>query len=190
VPACIRPDVSTTHPEALQNRQLQILSKFRIREVDTDVWTMLVSRPDVSLHTARIAIQISRSRRQTALVRTCVQLIWKLPIRLQPSGRLPFLVRTRALQIWKLRVEVHGPDASPPWSGRAKPYMEVTCRGRATVRTSVSHRPDAALKQERFSAEFSENPVTQLSVWTAKVHRPDGIRTKHYSRPFEPSAYK
>jgi hypothetical protein len=59
------------------------------------------------------------------------------------------------------------PDVHPPWSGRAKPYMEITCSGRATVRTLVSHRPDAALKQESFSVKFSENPVAQLSVRTA-----------------------
>jgi hypothetical protein len=64
------------------------------------------------------------------------------------------------------------PDVHPRWSGRTKPYMEITCSGRATVRTSMSHRPDAALKQERFSAKFSKNPVTQLSVRTAQVHRP------------------
>jgi hypothetical protein len=62
------------------------------------------------------------------------------------------------------------PDVHPPWSGRAKPYMEITCNGRATVRTSVSHRPDAGLKQERFLAKFLENPVAQLSVRTASVH--------------------
>jgi hypothetical protein len=65
----------------------------------------------------------------------------------------------------------------PAWSGRAKPYMEITCSGRATVRTSVSHRPDAGLKQERFSAKFSENPVAQLSVRKAQKHCPDGVRT-------------
>jgi hypothetical protein len=37
-------------------------------------------------------------------------------------------------------------DGNPPWSGRAKPYMEVTCSGRATVRTTVPHRSDVALK--------------------------------------------
>jgi hypothetical protein len=62
------------------------------------------------------------------------------------------------------------PDVHPPWSGRAKPYMEITCSGRVTVRTSVSHRSDAALKQERFTAKFSENLVAQLSVWTTSVH--------------------
>jgi hypothetical protein len=82
------------------------------------------------------------------------------------------------------------PDVHPPWFGCVKPYMEITCSGRATVRTSMSHHPDAALKQERFSAKFSENPVSQLSVRTAQVHSPDGVRTYYSSRPFCTSAYK
>jgi hypothetical protein len=55
-----------------------------------------VSRPDARLLKARITIQISPSGRQSALVRTRVQLILKLPIQLQPSRRLPLMVRTRA----------------------------------------------------------------------------------------------
>jgi hypothetical protein len=56
----------------------------------------VVSRLDALINKARIAIQISPSGRQSALVRTRVQLIWKLPIRLQPSGRLPLMVQTHA----------------------------------------------------------------------------------------------
>jgi hypothetical protein len=82
------------------------------------------------------------------------------------------------------------PDVHPPWSGRAKPYMEITCSGLATVRTSMSHRLDAGLKHKRFSAKFSKNPVAQLSVWTAQIHRPDGIRTYYNSHPFCTPAYK
>jgi hypothetical protein len=81
-------------------------------------------------------------------------------------------------------------DVHPPWSGRVKPYMEITCSGRATVRTSVSHRSNGALKQEKFSAKFPENPVTQLSVRTAQVHCPDGVCTYYSSRPFCTSTYK
>jgi hypothetical protein len=77
--------------------QLQILSKFRIREDRYIRPDDVASRPDARLHKARIAIQISLSGHQTALVQTRMQLIWKLPIRLQRSGRLPFLVRTLAL---------------------------------------------------------------------------------------------
>jgi hypothetical protein len=74
----------------------------------------VVSHPDVRLRKARISIQISPSGRQSALVRTRVHLIWKLPIRLQPSGRLPLMVRTRAKQIWKLCVEVQPSGRSSP----------------------------------------------------------------------------
>jgi len=52
-------------------------------------------------------------------------------------------------------------------------YMDITCSGRATVRTIVPHRPNAALKQERSLAKFlefwsyscpSERPMT--TFWT------------------------
>jgi hypothetical protein len=54
----------------------------------------------------------------------------------------------------------------------------------------MPHRPDAALKQERFSDKNLKILVAQLSVRTALVHRPDGTRIYQSSRPFEPSAYK
>jgi len=34
------------------------------------------------------------------------------------------------------------PDVHPPWSERAKPYMEITCSGHATVRIQVLNRKD------------------------------------------------
>jgi hypothetical protein len=64
--------------------------------------------------------------------------------------------------------------------------MEITCIGRVTVWTIVFHRPDAALKQERFSVKILEILVAQLSVRTAHVHRPDGAYIFYSSRPFEP----
>jgi hypothetical protein len=146
-PACIRLDVSAARSDASGTRPVSESFQVSITERLINCPDDVVSLPDVGLHKVRIAVQISPSGRQSALVRTRVLLIWKLPIRLQPSGRLPLMVRTRAYLIWKLRVEVHP-------SGRASPM----------VRTSVSHRPDAALKQERFSAKFSENPVAQLLV--------------------------
>jgi hypothetical protein len=65
------------------------------------------------------------------------------------------------------------PDASLPWSGCAfnrygncvlkinRPdarslNKEITCSGRAIVRKTIPHRPDAALKKERFSAKILE----------------------------------
>jgi hypothetical protein len=76
--------------------QIRILSKFNLREDCFNRSNDVDSHPDALIHKARIAIQISPSGRQSALVRTRVQLILKLPIRLQPSGRLPLMVRTLA----------------------------------------------------------------------------------------------
>jgi hypothetical protein len=56
----------------------------------------VVSRPDALVNKARIALQISPSGRQSALVRTRAHRLRKLPIRLQPSGRLSLVVRTHA----------------------------------------------------------------------------------------------
>jgi hypothetical protein len=67
-----------------------------IKERSFDRPDDVVSRLDARLRKARIAIQISPSGRLSVLVRTRVQLIWKLSIRLQPSGRLPLMVRTCA----------------------------------------------------------------------------------------------
>jgi hypothetical protein len=93
------------------------------------------------------------------------------------------MFRTLAKQIWKLHVE------DQP-SGRAKPYMEITCSGRATIQTIVPHHPDTALKQERFSTKNLRIFCLKVVRPAAQVHRPDGVRTYHSSRPFEPSAYK
>lgn len=101
-----------------------------------------INCPDACFCKARIAIQIQPSERLTAVVRTRVQHKLKLPIRLQLSGRLPLMVWTHTLQIWKLRVEELPSGRSPPWSGRAKPDMEITCSGRATVRTMFLYWKD------------------------------------------------
>jgi hypothetical protein len=45
------------------------------------------------------------------------------------------------------------PDAPAPWSGRAKPVMEITCNGRASVRMIEPSHPDDVLIQERFLRE-------------------------------------
>jgi hypothetical protein len=82
-------------------------------------------------------------------------------------------------------LNINCPDGHPPWSGRVKPYMEITCSGRATVWTTLPHRPDAALKQGRFSVKISKILVEQLSVRTAQVHCLDGAHIFYSSRPFE-----
>jgi hypothetical protein len=45
--------------------------------------------------------------------------------------------------------------------------MEITCSERATVRMTGQHRPDATLKQERFSTKFTE--------FRSHSFRPDGL---------------
>jgi hypothetical protein len=56
----------------------------------------VVSCPDVLINKARIAIQISPSGSQSALVRTRAHQLRNLSIRLQSSGHLPLMVRTHA----------------------------------------------------------------------------------------------
>jgi hypothetical protein len=114
------------------------------------------SRPNALIHKARIAIQIQSSRRQSAWSgRTfnrygnCVFNFNLLDACLSWSGRTLNRYENYVLKI-------NRPDGHFPWSGLAKPYMEITCSGRATVRMTVPHRPDAALKHERFSTKMSE----------------------------------
>jgi hypothetical protein len=47
-------------------------------------------------------------------------------------------------------LKINRPDGHPPWFRRAKPYMEITCSGRATVRTRLSNRKDFQLKSQKF----------------------------------------
>jgi hypothetical protein len=63
----------------------------------------------------------------------------------------------------------------------------VRTRALRILKLRVEDQPSG---RSRFSVEFLENPVAQLFFWTAKVHRPDGVRTKHCIHPFEPPAYK
>jgi len=148
------------------------------------------SRPDAIIHKARIAIQIQPSRRQSAWSErafnrygNCVFNFNRLDACLSWSGR--------ALNSYgNCVLKINRPDGHPPWSGRVKPYMEITCSGRAIVRMTVPHRLDTAFKQERFSAKISEFFVAQLSVRMAHVHHPEDGHTYHSSRHFEPSAYK
>jgi hypothetical protein len=80
VPACIRPDLSASHPDVHQGsisfRFFPSLDMGRLIHRLDD----MVSRPDALIHKARIAIQISPSGRQSALVRTRAHQLRKLPI--------------------------------------------------------------------------------------------------------------
>jgi hypothetical protein len=108
------------------------LSKTQIREDCCNHPDDVDSRPDALIHKASIAIQIQTSERQST---------W--------SGRASIKYENCVYQIDR-------PDSHPPGPDERSLYMEITCSGRTTVRTTVHHRPDAALKQERSSTKFSE----------------------------------
>jgi hypothetical protein len=90
------------------------------------------SRSDALINKARIAIQI------------------------QPSGRQSTWSECTFNSYGNLVFNFNRPDDHLSWSGRAKALLEITWSGRATVRTTVPHCSDAALKQERFSLKISE----------------------------------
>jgi hypothetical protein len=132
---------------------LSVQSSFRI-SFQTQIWEDCCnhpddvdSRPDVLIHKANIAIQIQTSGRH---------LTW--------SGRA-------CIRYGNCVHQIDRPDAHPPGPDARSLYMEITCSGHATVRTTVPHRPDATLKQERSSAKFlefqshscpSERPMTTI----------------------------
>jgi hypothetical protein len=114
------------------------------------------SRPDALIHKVRIAIQIQLSGHQSAWSRrpfnrygNCVLNFNRLDACLSWSGR-------GLNRYGNCVLKINRPDGHPPWSGHVKPYMKITCSGRATVRTTVPHRPNAALKQERFLVKISK----------------------------------
>jgi hypothetical protein len=139
---CIEKVLPSLHPSGRFSNtsgRLSVLDQFQIsfqvprkgRSINSP--DDVVSYPDACLLKARIVIQISSFGRQSALVRTRVQLIWKLLIRLQPPGRLPLMVRTRALQICKLRVEELPSGRSSPMVRTREAlygnYLQQTCNG-------------------------------------------------------------
>jgi hypothetical protein len=158
--ACIRPDVSAA---GLDDVQWSISFIFSFQVQIREDWCNRLDEVD-----SRPDVLIHKAR---------------IAIQKQPSG-------CTLNRYGNCVLKINRPDGHPPWSGCAKPYMEITCSGRVTVRTTVPYLTDSALKQERFSAKILEILVAQLSVRMAHVHRLDGIRTYHSSRPFEPSAYK
>jgi hypothetical protein len=80
----------------------------------------------------------------------------RITIQIQPSGRQSAWPGRALNRYENCVLKINQPDDHPPWSRREKSYMEITCSGRATVRTTVHHCPDAALKQGRFSTKISK----------------------------------
>jgi hypothetical protein len=109
---------------------------------------------DALLLKARIAIQLQQSERRSAWsgcafnrYGNCVFNINCQDACLSWSGRALNSYGNCVLKINRPDGHPYGPDAR----SRNK---EITYSGRATVRTTVPHHPDVALKQERFSAKI------------------------------------
>jgi hypothetical protein len=164
----LHPDVSAARPDAYQflNGSL-ILSKFQEREDQSTVWTMW--------YPVRTRISV-RQESQFKMNRPDIRQLW--------SGRW-------CIVYGNCRFDFNRPDVSLSWSGRTRIRYgncvlkfsrpdarsllwkllaaDVRPSGRSShpVRTMFLYRKD-------FSVKISENPVAQLSVRTAMVHRPDG----------------
>jgi hypothetical protein len=93
------------------------------------------------------------------------------------------MVRTRIPQIWKLSVE------DQP-SGRQSPVVRTRESLIWKLLAADVRLSGRGSQTGKIFSENLRNSVAQLSVRTAHVHCPDGVRTYYSSRPFEPSAYK
>jgi hypothetical protein len=136
----------------------------------------VVCRPDACLLKARIAIQISPSGRLTAVVRTSVMKEGNYRFDFNhPDDCLPWFERAHC-KYGNCMLKNSRPEAHPPWSGRAKPYKEITCNGCPTVWTMCHPVWTRVLNRKDFLTNFSKNLVVQLSVRTAHVHRSDSAQ--------------
>jgi len=142
--ACIHPDVLAACLDASQHSiSFWFLSKFQEREDQSTVWTMwypVRTSDSYGLDACSSKKEIADS---TSTVRTTAYH--------GPDARITDM----EMACWRIAVRTlipHGPDAR-------EPYKEITCSGRATVRTMSLNRKD-------FSAKISENLFAQLSVRT------------------------
>jgi hypothetical protein len=133
------------------------LSKAQLWEDSCNRPDDVDSRPDALIHKASIAIQI------------------------QTSGWRSSWSRHACIRYENCVHQINRSYDHPPSPDTRSLYMEITCSGSATVRTTGHHRLDAVEKQERISATAHGRPMT--TVRTA----PSFYQAK---RSFESSAYK
>jgi hypothetical protein len=99
------------------------------------------------------------SKHRYEKIAATVQMTW-YPIRTRSSLRQVTQFKSR-----RSDASLHGPDVhasdmkivcirSAVRTTVPPVYMEITCSGRATVQTTMPHRSDATLKQERSLAKF------------------------------------
>jgi hypothetical protein len=112
------------------NQALGFLSKTQIWEDCCNHLNDVDSRPNALIHKASIVIQIQMFERQSS---------W--------SGRA-------SIRYGNCMHQISRPDDHPPGPNARSLYMKITCSGRATVRTTGHHHPDAA----HFRKEFQRTP--------------------------------
>jgi hypothetical protein len=108
------------------------LSKTQIWEDCCNRPNDVNSRPDTLIHKASIVIQI------------------------QTSGRQPAWSERASIRYGNCMHQINRSEDHPPSPDTRSLYMEITYSGRETIQTTGQHRPNAALKQERFSVKFLE----------------------------------
>lgn len=158
--------------------QLQILSNFNLREDCFNRPDDMDSHPDELINKARIGIQISPSGHLSALVRTRVRQLRKLPIRLQLSGRLPTMVRMRTQQKWKLRVEVQPSNRSSPMVRTREAlygsYLQRTCDHPDDYAllsgTRLLNMKDFQRKSRKFWSHNCPSRRPRFTIRTTSVH--------------------
>jgi hypothetical protein len=174
VPAWIRMDVSTAHPDASQySTKLQILSKFIYGKIDATVRTTWI--PVRTRFSSRQESQFKFNRPDASLPlsgRTCT---W--------YGNCVFRFNhPDACLSWQHRygncvLKINRPDGYPPWSGRTKAlygnYLQRTC-----------DRPDDSVSPSGCGSQtgkiFSEN----LKNSGRTVVHPDGSGWPSRQRPY------
>jgi hypothetical protein len=137
----------------------------------------------------------------------------RIAIQIQPSGRQSAWFRRAFNRYGNCVFNFNLPDACLSWSGRAlnrygncvlkishldvSPLVQTREALYGNYLQRTSDRPDDSAspsglgsQTRKILAKISKFSIPQLSVRTAQVHRPDGVRTYHSSCPFEPSAYK
>jgi hypothetical protein len=142
--------------ERLSVIDTQISFQVHIREDCCNRPDDVDSRPDALTHKARIVIQIQPSGRQSAWSGCTFNRYGNCVFNFNRPDACPSWSGRGLNRYGNFVLKINRPNGHPPWSGPTKAYMEITCSGPATVRTTVPHCPDAALKQERFSAKISE----------------------------------
>jgi hypothetical protein len=167
-PACIRPDVSAARPDASQySISFRFLSKFQEREDRSTVWTRVSLGQESQFKYHCLDVWQLWSGRAFIKEGNC-------RFDFNRSDDCSSCSGCAHCRYGNCVLKNSRSDAHPPWSGRAKPYKEITCSGRVTVRTMCHPVRTRLLNRKDFLVKFSENLVAQLSVRTAHVHRLDG----------------